>query len=122
MAPSVDINYAAVLVAAVVAYLIGFLWYSVLFGKAWMKLSNISEKQIKKSKEKGMAKNYAIEFLSTLLMAYILAHFVDYTQGSTIMEGLQAGFWIWLGFVATIMLGSVLCERKPWKLYMVNAV
>lgn len=120
MAQPVDINYLAVLAAAIAAYFIGFLWYSVLFGKVWMKLSNMTEKQIRKAKEKGMAKNYAIGFLSTLLMSYILAHFVDYTQASTVLEGMQTGFWIWLGFVATIMLGQILWEGKPLKLYLIN--
>ncbi len=47
MAPPVDINYWAVLVAAVVSMVIGALWYSpVLFGKLWMKYSGLSDKKL----------------------------------------------------------------------------
>lgn len=34
---------------------------------------------------------------------------------------MQAGFWAWLGFVATIMLGMTLWEGKPFRLYLLNA-
>ena len=47
-------NYLAVFVAAVVVFIIGYLWYSpFLFGNLWMKLSNISIKDVNKSKKKG---------------------------------------------------------------------
>ena len=32
--------------------------------------------------------------------------------------GMQAGFWVWLGFIATTMIGIVLWEIKPVKLYL----
>ena len=121
MAVEVTINYAAVLVAAVAGMVLGALWYSpLLFGKMWMSLSGITDKQIGEAKKKGMTKSYILAFVGTLVMAYVLAHFVDYTQATTLAGGLQAGFWIWLGFVATTFLGMVLWEGKPWKLYFLN--
>ena len=122
MVLSFDVNYLAVVVSAIVGMVIGALWYSpMLFGKMWMKLSGVTDKEMKKAKEKGMSKSYALAFLGSLLMSCILAHFVYYTQASTVLEGMQTGFWIWLGFVATIMLGMVLWEGKSWKLYFVKA-
>ena len=41
------INYLAVLVAAVVAFVMGGLWYSpLLFGKAWAKLRGIDSAEV----------------------------------------------------------------------------
>ena len=113
------INYLAVLVAAVASMVLGSLWYSpLMFGKLWMQLSGINMKEAPpKSK---MMKLYGALFVSTLVMVYVLAHMVDYAQATTAMEGAQAGFWIWLGFVATVSLGSVLWENKPVKLYLLN--
>ena len=116
-----SINYLAILIAAIVSMVIGALWYSpVLFGKLWMKLSGISEKQIQDAKKKGMTKSYALAFLGTLVMSYVLAHFVDYAEATTFASGMQTGFWIWLGFLVTTMLGTVLWEGKPVKLYFLN--
>ncbi len=121
MAPQVDINYLAVLVAAIASMVVGFLWYGPLFGKQWVQLMNFDKKKIDATKKKGMGKTFAIAFISTLIMSYILAHFVDYTQAKTVAEGAVAGFWIWLGFIATVQLGIVLWEGKPLKLYLINA-
>jgi len=116
-----SINYIAVLVAAVVNMIIGALWYSpVLFGNLWMRLSGMDKKSIGKSKQKGMGKLYAAAFISTFVMAFVLAHFIDYTESSTVSDGMQAGFWIWLGFIATVSLGGVLWEKKPIKVWVLN--
>ena len=119
MVPVVDVNYIAVLVAAIVSMIIGALWFSpVLFGKMWMQLSGMTDKKLQEAKKKGIGKSYIIMFVATLVMGYVLAHAVQYTQAKTIMEGMQAGFWMWLGCIATVMVGMVLWDKKPVKLYL----
>jgi len=119
--PTAIINYLAVLVAAIISMVIGGFWYSpLMFGKKWMELMNISPKDTIDMKKRATP-SYIINFVAALLMAFVLAHFVDYAQAATFIEGLQAGFWVWLGFVATISLGSVLWENKPVTLYAINA-
>ena len=118
--PTVDVNYIAVLVAAIVNMVLGFLWYGPLFGKQWIQLMAFDKKKMEEAKKKGMTKTYIVAFISTLLMSYILAHFVKYTQAATIAEGITAGVWLWLGFIATVQLSMVLWEGKPVKLYLIN--
>lgn len=118
----VTINYLAVLVAAVASMVLGFLWYGPLFGKAWMKLRNLDEKKLKAAKQKGMGKTYLLAFLTTLIMSYVLAHFVDYVEARTIMDGIVLAFWLWLGFFATMQFSSVLWEGKPVKLYLISTL
>ena len=118
--PIVDVNYLAVLVAAVVGFLIGAIWYSVLFGKAWTRLSGFTQADMEKAKKKGMAKSYLAMFIATIVMAYVLAHVVAFAQAATFADALMAGFWTWLGFIATVLLGTVLWEGKPVKLYLIN--
>ncbi|MEK6843802.1 MAG: DUF1761 domain-containing protein [Nanoarchaeota archaeon] len=116
-----DINYIAVLVSAIVSMFIGFLWYSpLLFATAWMKESGQTKKDIKGVKKKGMAPYYFAAFIATLLMSFILSYFVQYIAATTFFEGMQAGFWIWLGFIAPVLLGSVLWEGKSFRYYMIN--
>jgi len=46
---SIQVNYVAVLVCAVVTFLLGGLWYSpVLFAKRWVALVGLTEEQMKK--------------------------------------------------------------------------
>ncbi len=116
----VVINYLSVLVAAVVGFVIGSLWYTVLFGKVWMKLMEFSPKQLAKNKKKGMMGSMIFMFISILVMAYVVDYLLIYTGGVNMTAGAMLGFWVWLGFVATTMTGQVLWEGKSWKLYFIN--
>lgn len=116
----VSVNLAAVLVAALVNMVLGGLWYSpLLFGKTWMKLSNIPMEKMGEMKKQA-TKSYAIAFVAALVMSYVLAHFATYMKVATIPEGAQLGFWIWLGFVVPVSLGSVLWEGKGYTLFGIN--
>ncbi|OGY43315.1 MAG: hypothetical protein A2729_05340 [Candidatus Buchananbacteria bacterium RIFCSPHIGHO2_01_FULL_39_14] len=117
---AIGLNYGAIVVAALFHMVLGWAWYSVLFGKAWMKLMKIDAKKVEEAKKKSMAKPFGIMTIAALVMSYILAHFIRYTGSMSALEGLQAGFWLWLGFIATVMVNSVLWEEKPWKLYLLN--
>lgn len=121
--PTPDINYFAVLLAAVSNMVLGFVWYGHLFMKAWTKemgIDKLSRKEVSAMKEKGR-KSMWMASCAALLTAFVFAHFVDYMQATTVMAGLELGFWLWLGFIAPIMLGIVLWENKSWKLYAINA-
>ena len=119
----VNVNLVAVLAAAIASMVLGFLWYGPLFGKQWIQLMGWGKmnKAAMDKMKKGASKGYAVMFVTSLVMAYVLAHIVAYSGAVTAMEGAQAGFWIWLGFVATVTLGSVLWEGKSMKLYYLNA-
>jgi hypothetical protein len=116
-----DVNYLAVLVSAIAAMLIGALWYSpLLFGKIWIKSMKFTKKDLDKAKEKGMAKSYAIGFVAVLISAFVLSNVINAMRASTLLDGALIGFWVWLGFVATVMLNMVLWDSKPVQLYLVN--
>ena len=123
MIPSV--NYFAVLVAAVSAIVLGFLWYGPLFGKPWMKLMGFTKESLEKSKKAGMTKTYVLMVLTTLVTAYVLSHVISFAtafmQTSGISAGLSAGFWMWLGFTVPILMDAQMWEGKPWKLFWINA-
>lgn len=114
----VSVNYIAVLVAAFVAMGSGALWYSpVLFGKPWMALLNKTPESMDKSQAN---RAYAVTFVMAVLTSYVLARFIQYTGANTIILGLQTGFWVWLGFVATTIATNMLFEGKSIKLYLIN--
>ncbi len=117
-----EINGWAVLAAALAAMGVGMVWYSpFLFAKPWMRLSGMGESQNREAKSGGMAKTYLMAFAGNLAQAMVLAYFIYWTAVTTLPTGLLTGFLVWLGFIATVMLGSVLWEHKPWRLYFINA-
>ncbi len=123
--PVVPINYLALLACAVASMVLGSLWYGPLFGKPWMKEMGISKPDTMDAKmKKEMNKSYSLMFVGSLVMAYVLAHSLvfasTYLKVEGVSAGVMAGFWSWLGFIAPVTLGSVLWERKSWKLWMLN--
>lgn len=121
---AVEVNYLAVLAAAVASMAVGFVWYGVLFRKPWMEMTGLTMDSIKGMK---MSPNtaYAIQFVASLVMAYVLWHGLSFGNYALEMSGLtgnlMGAFWYWLGFIAPITLGVVLWENKPWKLWFINA-
>jgi hypothetical protein len=63
----------------------------------------------------------AVEFVTTLVMAFFIAQFAAWVGAGSAVGGLVLGFWIWLGFYATTLLGPVLWEKVPLKLYAITA-
>ncbi len=123
----VDVNYLTVFLAGVSSMLVGFLWYGPLFGKAWASLMGWTTKdfeKLKKQKGADMGRLYALQFIGSLFMAFVLSHALvfakSYLGTEGVSAGLQTGFWNWLGFVAPVTLGSILWEGKSWKLWVLN--
>ena len=115
------IKYAAVIVATLVHYILGGLWYSpLLFGNKFLQIINWSPEKVTEMGNQSHAKELAIAFVTSLVLVYVLAHFVQYTKATTAMAGIQTAFWIWLGFIVTTQAATVIFEERPLGLYLIN--
>lgn len=110
------INYFAVLVAGLSAFVIGGLWYSVLFAKAWMEENGFDEEKLKNA---NMAKIFGGSFIFSIIISFVLALFLGPERNA--MMGATAGFMAGLFWVATAMGITYLFERKSLKLFLINA-
>jgi Protein of unknown function (DUF1761) len=110
------VNWLAVLVAGISAFVLGGVWYSpALFGKAWMADNKLSMETIKNG-NKG--KIFGIAFILSLVMAANLAMFLnepktDISWGA--IAGFLSGIWVF-GFVAI----HGLFEYRSWRLILIN--
>ena len=115
------IKYPAVLVAALVHYILGGLWYSpLLFGNKFVQIINWPPDKLAEIERQSHVKELAIALVTSLVLVYILAHFVQYTKARTAMAGIQTAFWLWLGFIVTTQLATVIFEQRPLGLYLLN--
>lgn len=116
--PQVDINIWAVLLSTIIFMAIGSVWYSPkVFYNTWVKLNGLDE-----AKMKGASPMKAMGgmFIGAFVTCYILAHVVSYAQADTFMEGLQTGFWMWLGFIGAVTIGDVLFAQRSWKVWFIT--
>ena len=110
-------NYLAVVVAAVAYWFLGFLWYGVLFNKAWMALEHGTVEQ---SKSVSPVVPLAVSFLLELLIAYSLALLCIWRNANTASRGASVGVLVWIGFVGPIALMTYMFEMRPRALYAIN--
>lgn len=142
-----EMNYLAILVAAIVPIIMGFLWYNPkLFGNVWMRESGMTEEKMKSG-------NMAVIFVVSLLLSLLLAGFtqtlvihqfgaVQMIGGDPTVEGILPSFQAFMDdygtnfrsykhgalhgvlagiFIVLPILGTNgLFERKSWKHILIN--
>ena len=113
----VQIDWLVVVIAAVLNMIIGYFWYSKwLFGKTWAKLSKSHEKSTKENKTAIL-----YGFIASLVIAFFLSFFEGYLGVTTVSDGMFVGFCIWLGFVATTQISSVIWCNKSFQLFLLHS-
>jgi len=120
-----SINFIAVLVAAFAAFAIGFLWHGPLFGKTWMKLMEITPEQMeegRKKMEKKMPLYMLAALVQQLVVATVMAMLLAALSISDIGEAVVLALWLWVGFIAALLLNGVLWEERKLNLYFFNIV
>jgi hypothetical protein len=112
-----DINYFAVVAAALSAFVIGGLWYSpVLFQRPWMAANGFSEADLQKG---SVAAMFGVSFVLSLLMAFNLAAFLA-SPDTTVAWGATAGALAGVGWVAFGIGVVSLFERRPISYALIN--
>ena len=117
------VNLLSVLAAAIATMILGFLWYSpILFAKPWTVAMGYDPNDKAKMDEmrKGAGKLYGITFVASLLSAFVLAKIIDVATVTSALYGMKIGFAVWLGFVTTVQLTSMLFKKRPIKLYLID--
>ena len=111
-----EVNYIAVVLAAVSAFVLGGLWYSVLFGRKWAALTGQSEETLKSG---SVAMIFGGAFLLNLIAAWVLAMFIG---PMPLQCATLAGLSVGLCWVATSLGVNYLFERRPLGLWLINGI
>lgn len=112
-----NINYLAVLVAALSTFLLGGLWYSpMLFGKAWMSANKFSDSDLQTFSK---ARMFGWSFVFSLIMAFNLAMFLADPK-TNVTWGMIAGALAGFGWVALAIAIIGVFENKSWRYVLIN--
>lgn len=111
------VSYLAVLIAAVASYVLRTLWYSpAVFGKLWMAAADMTEEDATKGNP-GLI--YGLSFVLELVAAFVLALFVG--AEASFAFGVSIGLQVGLFWVGTALGVVYLFERRPLRLWLLNA-
>jgi Protein of unknown function (DUF1761) len=120
-------NYLAVVLAAVAAWLLGAAWYGVL-AKPWVAAQGKTMEEFKAQQEEMRAGALAyapfmIAFLAELAMAWMLAGVLGHLGPGqvTLRNGVITAFFLWLGFVVTTMAVNYAFGARRPMLFAIDA-
>jgi hypothetical protein len=112
-----DVNWLSVIVAALLAFAVGGLWYSpVLFSKVWMKELKLSEADMKNA---NMPLIFGLTFVLNVAGAIVLDMFIG--TESTWYSGLLAGLLVSIAWIASSFGINYLFARKSLKLFLIDS-
>lgn len=114
----VTVNYWAIIVGALVMMVIGMIWYGpATMGKMWMKWNGLTDT----GSGDNVSTLYFLQFVASLVMVYVLAHFVVYFDLKNFTDAWVLGFWVWLGFMVAGGAGIYIFPPKRWELFLFDS-
>lgn len=119
-----ELNYYAVLVAAIVYVAIGFAWWAPgLFGKKWINLmgwGNKTKEEMDKMKKKA-GPAYATTIFTALIMSTVFAYFMEVGGiGGDIARAIRLAVVLWVAFVASTSMVDYMYAQRPRGLWWIN--
>jgi hypothetical protein len=116
------INYLAIVIAAVAAWLAGAGWY-MAFGKTWMAAIGVSPEQMQ-AMQGGQRSflPFIYAFVAELIIAFALGGLIGHLGPGqvTLRNGIISGAATWFGFVIPTMLVNNSFARRDWRLMLID--
>jgi hypothetical protein len=113
----VDLNWIAIIVAAIIPIVLGALWYSpVLFAEPWMRAVGRTREELGNA-----AFGYLLSAIGALVSSYALARIIKWAEVDDLWNGALVGILVWVGFVATVLAVTTYFGGRPRVLWMINA-
>jgi hypothetical protein len=117
------VNYLAILIAAIAAWIFGAVWYTAL-SKPWIAAQGWASKE-DMPKKTGMAAAapFILSFIAELLMAWVLAGLLGHLGPDqvTAWNGIVSAAFVWLGFVATTVVVNYAYPGRSVALMLIDA-
>jgi membrane protease YdiL (CAAX protease family) len=113
------INHLAVLVAIVLQFALGFLWYSVLFQEAWMNSVGLDMATIEA--DPAGAEEWITNLVSAVVSMYALAWLFTKMNVDTLLKGCLYGLLIGFSFVLLSVMTSGMFAKNPYGLAWITA-
>jgi hypothetical protein len=110
-------NYAAVFVAALAYWILGAVWYGLLFTKPWMALEQMT---VERMQSMNPVIPYVISFVLDLLIAFVLAQLCTWRNANTAARGAALGILLWIGLVGPVAYTNYMFEMRPMQLFAIN--
>jgi hypothetical protein len=111
------INHVAVLVSAIAFFILGWIWYDLLFGRAWMALSS----HVAPTSASSMAPMFVGSFILGWALAYVIGiALADTSNPNPGRHGVEFGIFMSLGVFGTMLGLEYIYEGRGLALWAIN--
>lgn len=111
----IDVDYVAIAVAAVAAFVQSTTWYMV-FGRQLARLGSAVA-----DTDRPPPWKILVELVRSLVLATVLAGFATRLDVDGWTAAVLLALAVWVGFAAVLYSGSVIWEDVPWRLAAIHA-
>lgn len=109
-----------VLVATLVVFVVGWLWYSpLLFFKPWMQLRG-KDPAAAMTGKMPMGK-LVVELIRCFVLSYLVAHLVVNNELRHITSAIHSGVFYWVTFPVVLLVGAMTWEDMKWQIAAIQA-
>lgn len=110
------INHLAVFVSAIAFFVLGWVWYDLLFGRTWMALTGHAQTSVG-----NMMPLFAGSFILGWALAYVIGiALADTANPNPARHGVEFGIFMGLGVYGTMLGLDYLYEGRPIALWAIN--
>lgn len=110
------INYWAVIVAALAAFVMSSVYYSpLLVGGIWRAVDPAAA-ALTLSPWKPL-----VEILRTLGITFVMARLLLMLRATDLARSVMFALWTWFGFSALMWVGAVVWEGTPWQVAVIHS-
>lgn len=113
-----EISWLAVVLAALVTFVVGGLWYGTLFKASWQAEAGVTDEMMGK---RHPAVVFGGAFLLNLFAAYILGHVLATYGQPPLATDVMIAFGVAAGFIVTAFGVNYLFAAKSFKLFAIDA-
>ena len=116
----IPVHLGAIALSTAVAFGIGMIWHSLLFGRQWLEEQRFSEAQ-KKELGNNMQVPMIVSIFGYLTTAIVMSLLFGYMNVTDFSKALTMTFLLWLGFPFVMGLTGTLYGGRSLKGFLIDA-
>lgn len=113
-------NWKAILCAGAAYWVLGFVWYAILFGKLWADALRSYRAETRPPARGEMLSKMISTFVSNLIMAGAIAYILHHAAPADLNHALRLGVAAGVGLAGAALTMAHIWESKPTRIWMID--
>ncbi len=110
--------YLEPVLGGLAAFMLGFAWYTALFGKAWQAETGVTAEQA----QSGIGITHGVSLLMMIFLSFGINYIINMhtMEEQTFVHGAFHGAMVAVGFAIPLMIINYLYQKRSFKLMLID--